>query len=58
MTKEEAVQKLKEERTISTAMLEPLGFSFESFLRFAQLEKENRDNIVEKLIRRYEEEGV
>lgn len=53
MTKTEAIKQLVETRTVSTAMLKPLGFSFESFLRLAQLPKEQADKVIDDLIRYY-----
>lgn len=53
MTKDETIAQLVETRTISTAMLEPLGYSFESFLRLAQMPKDAREGVISQLIEFY-----
>jgi len=50
MTTEEAIKTLKETRQLSTGMLEPLGISYESFLRFSQLPDKKADEIISGLI--------
>ena len=51
MTYDQALQKLKEERTLYTDMLEPLNLSFEFFLRMGQLRsKEDVEKITDRLI--------
>ena len=50
MTKEEAVNKLIEEKDLSTSMLEPLGIGFETFLRWACLRDAVRAEVIDKLI--------
>ena len=57
MTRQEAVAKLKAERTVTTAMLEPLGIPFEWFLRFAQLQRAQADHIIRLLLDNFDEEG-
>lgn len=53
LTKEQAIVKLRETKELSTDLLEPLGISFESFLRFAQLSDARANAIVDKLIASY-----
>ena len=53
MTKAEAIEKLIETRKLSTAMLEPLGFSFESFLKLSQLHEPAREKVVADLVAYY-----
>lgn len=53
MTKEQAIAKLTETRSLSTDLLEPLGLSFESWLRFAQQPKETCEKVVADLIEYY-----
>jgi len=55
-SRKKAIRELVRTRQLSTAMLAPLGISFESFLRFAQLPKERADEITEKLIAKLEVE--
>lgn len=50
LTREQAIIKLRETRTLSTDLLEPLGIKLDSFLRLAQLPKERADETVAKLI--------
>ena len=51
MTFNQALQKLKDERTLYTDMLEPLNLSFEFFLRMGQLRsKEDTENVTDRLI--------
>ncbi len=55
MTKRQALYELKKNRKLTTAMLKPLGISFESFLRYAQLQGSQADEIVDQLIKYFEE---
>jgi hypothetical protein len=55
MTRQQAIQKLKSTRQLSTGMLAPLGISFESFLQFAQLPDAKCKELVEKLIVKLED---
>ena len=50
MTRKQAIAELKRTKQISTGMLKPLGLSFEWFLRYAQLPKEQAEAILEKVI--------
>ena len=50
MNKRQALTELKRTRELNTNMLEPLGISFESFLRLAQFSKEKRTEVIERLI--------
>ena len=50
MTKEQAIQKLTSTRILSTDLLEPLGISFETFLKFAQLNKQQQEDAIRNLI--------
>ena len=50
MTKQQALNKLKTTKTLSTGMLEPLGIPFEIFLRSVHLSKRRHDMFIEKLI--------
>ena len=50
MNKRQALTELKRTRELNTNMLEPLGISFESFLRLAQFSKEKRTEAIERLI--------
>ena len=52
MTKKEAIQKLIENRVLTTKMLKPLNISFESFLRFSQLPKKQAETIIDQLIKK------
>jgi hypothetical protein len=51
MSFKEALDKLKKEKDLSTAMLEPLGIGMDSFLRFAQLPDAQRKKLVDKMIK-------
>lgn len=53
LTKEQAIVKLTETRSLSTDLLEPLRLSFESWLRFCQQPKETREKVVADLIEYY-----
>tara|TARA_B100000900_G_scaffold169739_2_gene144175 strand:- start:560 stop:739 length:180 start_codon:yes stop_codon:yes gene_type:complete len=50
MTFNQALQKLKDERTLYTDMLEPLNLSFEYFLRMAQLSDKGLAKVTDRLI--------
>lgn len=55
MTKEQAIARLIVTRELSTDLLEPLGISFEQWLQFSQLSKEQSAQIVSGLIAHYSE---
>jgi hypothetical protein len=50
MSKEEAKAELAKTRILSTNLLKPLGLSFEVFLRFAQVDKDTQNKVIDKLI--------
>ena len=50
MTFAEALNTLKETRTLSTELLRPLGISFENFLRFSQLSSNRHEAVLNELI--------
>ncbi len=50
MTFNQALQKLKDERTLYTDMLEPLNLSFEFFLRMGQLNDKGLEKVTDRLI--------
>ena len=52
MTYEKAVKQLNNTRILSTDLLKPLNISFESFLRLGQMSQQQRDQAVEKLIKK------
>lgn len=54
MTREEAYRALKAGKPLSTAMLEPLGISFESFLKFAQLGDKRMSQIIDQYLKTLE----
>ena len=54
MTFIQALNKLKETRTLSTNLLEPLHVSFEFFLRFAQLSDKGSEKVLSRLIEKLE----
>ena len=55
MTKQQALEKLKETKELSTNMLNPLNISFESFLKYAQIGSEKKQKeTIEKLIKALE----
>lgn len=56
MKKTTAIKKFLATGKLSTDLLKPLGISFESFLKLAQLPKERADEIEAKLKARYEVE--
>ena len=56
MTREAAINKLIETKTLSTELLEPLGIGFEAWLQFAQLPEHKAESITRKLIKKYEKE--
>jgi len=56
MNRLEALSKLKDTRKLRTDMLEPLGVTFEQFLRFAQLNTKTAEKAIDLLINRTEKE--
>ena len=54
MTKQKALNKLKETRVLSTDIIEPLDVLFESWLRFVKFQPEKRQSAIDKLIAREE----
>ena len=54
MTFDEALDQLKTTLQLSTAMLEPLGISFETFLRFSQGDSEWQERSIIRLIHKLE----
>lgn len=54
MTQAQALHTLKTTRKLNTAMLKPLGVTFEQFLRFAQLGPVTTEKAVDLLIERTE----
>ena len=54
MSRTEALRLLKSTRTLSTNMLEPLGIPFENFLRLAQMDRERRQIMIDKIIKHLE----
>lgn len=59
LTKEQAVKKLKETKNLTTGLLQPLNISFESWLKYAQIENENRQKeIINMLIKKLEVNNV
>ena len=54
MTRAQALHTLKTTRKLNTAMLKPLGVTFEQFLRFAQLGPATTELAVDRLIERTE----
>ena len=50
MTKTEAKEQLAKTRILSTELIKPLGLSFEVFLRFAQVDKDTQEKVIDKLI--------
>ena len=58
MTFNQALQKLKSDRTLYTNMLEPLNLSFEFFLRMGQLRsKEDIEKVTDRLITHLEKKA-
>ena len=55
MTPKQAYQELKKTRTISTAMLKPLGVSMDQFLQLGQLPKAKHDEIIDKYLKHLEQ---
>lgn len=55
MTREDAYRALKAGKPLSTAMLEPLGISFESFLKFAQLGDKKISRVIEQYLKKLEQ---
>ena len=58
MSFNQALQKLKDERTLYTDMLEPLNLSFEFFLRMGQLNSKGTEKVITKLISHLESKAV
>lgn len=56
MTYAQALARLKKTKEIRTDMLEPLGLSFEWFLRYAQLPEEAAEKVIPKVIAKLEEQ--
>jgi len=54
--KKEALEKLKKTKVLTTDILEPLGISFESFLKLAQLSSKQVKDITAKLIKNIEKD--
>lgn len=54
MTFDEALDQLKTTLQLSTAMLKPLGISFETFLRFSQGDSEWQEMSIIRLIHKLE----
>ena len=54
MTQTQALHTLKTTRKLNTAMLKPLGVTFEQFLRFAQLGPATTEKAIDRLIKRTE----
>jgi len=54
MTKQKALNKLKETRVLSTDIIEPLDVLFESWLRFVKFAPERRQQLIDSLIAREE----
>ena len=52
MEKQEVISELRKTRTISTEMLPIIGMSFDVFLRYAQLDKNRQQKIVDKAIKK------
>jgi len=50
MTFNQALERLKDERTLYTDMLEPLNLSFEFFLRMGQLNDKGLAKVTDRLI--------
>tara|TARA_Y100001972_G_C7510316_1_gene257883 strand:- start:16 stop:183 length:168 start_codon:yes stop_codon:yes gene_type:complete len=50
MTKKEAIKKLTETRILSTDLLKVLGISFETFLKFTQLNRHQQEESINNLI--------
>ena len=50
MTKQQALKELRETKTLTTRMLKPLGVSFETFLKYSQLTKEKREEVIREVI--------
>ena len=53
MTKKEAIKKLTETKILSTDLLEPLGISFETFLKFSQMNKKQQEEAINNLITKF-----
>lgn len=51
MTRKEALKELKETKTLTTQLLNPLGVSFEQFLKLAQANQKQQTIAINKLIK-------
>ncbi len=56
MTKAEILKMLKAEKILTTDMLPVIGMPFEVFLRYAKMNKENQQRIVNKAIQKLDPE--
>ena len=54
MTQQEAIRRLAKTRQVSTAMLKPLGLSFEVFLRLGTRTPKRYSECVDALLRQFE----
>ena len=54
MTKQKALNKLKETRVLSTDIIEPLDVPFEHWLRFVKFQPERQEQAIDRLIVREE----
>jgi len=52
MTRKQVHKELLKTGELTTAMLPPLGISFESFLKFAQLDKRASQEIIRKILQK------
>lgn len=52
MTRADALAKLKETRSLSTDLLEPLGIPFEIWLRFCQAPQDVCDKVIDRILER------
>ena len=52
LTTKKSLEHLKKERQITTGMLQPLGMTFEAWLRYAQAPKELQEKCVDLAIKR------
>jgi len=51
LSREQAINKLKETKRLTTNLLEPLNIEFGTFLSFAQLGEDEQADLIEKLIK-------
>ncbi len=51
MTRKQAIARLQETNELSSAMLKPLGISFEAFLRLSQVGEKVANEAIEALIK-------